>query len=232
MERQTYIKRKKRRKIILRRFIIFLMFVFMIVSGTMLFKSFLSGRIEKKSREEAKNRITELKNAELPEYVDSQIIHIHNTARTGTKLTDIKNIVIHYVGNPNTTAQNNRDYYDKPDTEVSSHFVIGLNGEVIQCVPLDEKSAASNNRNKDTISIEVCHPDKTGKFNDQTYDSLIKLTSWLLEKTGLDENDVIRHYDITGKLCPLYYVNNESAWEALKADIKENLSKKIKKGLD
>lgn len=208
------------------------MFVFMIVSGTMLFKSFLSGRIEKKSREEAKNRITELKNAELPEYVDSQIIHIHNTARTGTKLTDIKNIVIHYVGNPNTTAQNNRDYYDKPDTEVSSHFVIGLNGEVIQCVPLDEKSAASNNRNKDTISIEVCHPDKTGKFNDQTYDSLIKLTSWLLEKTGLDENDVIRHYDITGKLCPLYYVNNESAWEALKADIKENLSKKIKKGLD
>ncbi len=226
MERQTYIKRKKRRKIILRRFIIFLMFVFMIVSGTMLFKSFLSGRIEKKSREEAKNRITELKNAELPEYVDSQIIHIHNTARTGTKLTDIKNIVIHYVGNPNTTAQNNRDYYDKPDTEVSSHFVIGLNGEVIQCVPLDEKSAASNNRNKDTISIEVCHPDKTGKFNDQTYDSLIKLTAWLLEKTGLDENDVIRHYDITGKLCPLYYVNNESAWEALKADIKKNLSKK------
>ncbi len=226
MERQTYIKRKKRRKIILRRFIIFLMFVFMIVSGTMLFKSFLSGRIEKKSREEAKNRITELKNAELPEYVDSQIIHIHNTARTGTKLTDIKNIVIHYVGNPNTTAQNNRDYYDKPDTEVSSHFVIGLNGEVIQCVPLDEKSAASNNRNKDTISIEVCHPDKTGKFNDQTYDSLIKLTAWLLEKTGLDENDVIRHYDITGKLCPLYYVNNESAWVTLKADIKENLSKK------
>lgn len=202
------------------------MFVFMIVSGTMLFKSFLSGRIEKKSREEAKNRITELKNAELPEYVDSQIIHIHTTARTGTKLTDIKNIVIHYVGNPNTTAQNNRDYYDKADTEVSSHFVIGLNGEVIQCVPLDEKSAASNNRNKDTISIEVCHPDKTGKFNDQTYDSLIKLTAWLLEKTGLDENDVIRHYDITGKLCPLYYVNNESAWEALKADIKENLSKK------
>ncbi len=226
MERQTYIKRKRRRKIILRRFIIFLMFVFMIVSGTMLFKSFLSGRIEKKSREEAKNRITELKNAELPEYVDSQIIHIHNTARTGTKLTDIKNIVIHYVGNPNTTAQNNRDYYDKADTEVSSHFVIGLSGEVIQCVPLDEKSAASNNRNKDTISIEVCHPDKTGKFNDQTYDSLIKLTAWLLEKTGLDENDVIRHYDITGKLCPLYYVNNESAWDTLKADIKENLSKK------
>ncbi len=228
MERQTYIKRRKRRKrkIILRRFIIFLMFVFMIVSGTMLFKSFLSGRTEKKSREEAKNRITELKNAELPEYVDPQIIHIHNTARTGTKLTDIKNIVIHYVGNPNTTAQNNRDYYDKADTEVSSHFVIGLNGEVIQCVPLDEKSAASNNRNKDTISIEVCHPDKTGKFNDQTYDSLIKLTSWLLDKTGLDENDVIRHYDITGKLCPLYYVSNESAWDMLKADIKENLSKK------
>ena len=123
------------------------------------------------------------------------------------------------MGNPNTSAQNNRDYFDKDSTEVSSHFLVGLEGEIIQCLPLWEKSAASNWRNKDTVSIEVCHPDETGKFNDKTYDAVIKLTSWLLKELGLDESAVIRHYDITEKLCPLYYVENGDAWEQLKKDI-------------
>lgn len=159
----------------------------------------------------------------IPEWIVPQIISVHSTARTGAHLTDIKNIVIHYVGNPNTSAQNNRDYYDKPTTEVSSHFVVGLEGEIIQCVPLWEKSAASNNRNRDTISIEVCHPDKSGKFNNVTYNSLIKLTSWLCEKFGLDEKDVIRHYDITEKICPKYYVENPEEWKEFKEDVKKEL---------
>lgn len=99
-----------------------------------------------------------LKAIEIPDWIDKQIIRMHNTARTGTELDGVKNIVIHYVGNPGTTAQNNRDYFDKPSTEVSSHFLVGLDGEVIQCVPLWEKSAASNWRNSDTVSVEVCSP--------------------------------------------------------------------------
>ena len=42
---------------------------------------------------------------------------------------------------------------------MSAHFLIGLEGEIIQCIPLNEKSSATNDRNRDTISIEVCHPD-------------------------------------------------------------------------
>ncbi len=165
-----------------------------------------------------------LKAIEIPDWIDKQIIRMHNTARTGTGLDGVKNIVIHYVGNPGTTAQNNRDYFDKPSTEVSSHFLVGLDGEVIQCVPLWEKSAASNWRNSDTVSVEVCHPDESGKFSDVTYKSVVKLTAWLLKETGLDENAVIRHYDITEKLCPLYYVKNEDAWKQLKKDIGNALS--------
>lgn len=165
-----------------------------------------------------------LKAIEIPDWIDKQIIRMHNTARTGTELDGVKNIVIHYVGNPGTTAQNNRDYFDKPSTEVSSHFLVGLDGEVIQCVPLWEKSAASNWRNSDTVSVEVCHPDESGKFSDVTYKSVVKLTAWLLKETGLDENAVIRHYDITEKLCPLYYVKNEDAWKQLKKDIGNALS--------
>ncbi len=128
------------------------------------------------------------------------------------------------MGNPGTTAQNNRDFFDKDDTEVSSHFVVGLKGEIIQCLPLCERSAASNDRNKDTISIEVCHPDDTGKFNDATYASVVKLTAWLLKETGLSGDNVIRHYDVTGKLCPIYYVNNPDKWKALKKDVKTSLA--------
>lgn len=168
-------------------------------------------------------RVKIAKEIEMPEWVGVQLIHKHTTARTGIELTDIKNIVIHYVGNPETTAQNNRDYFDKVDTTVSSHFVVGLEGEIIQCVPIYEKSAASNHRNKDTISIEVCHPDASGEFNDETYESLVKLTAYLCNKLLLDQNDVIRHYDITEKICPKYYVENEDEWKTFKKEVKKKL---------
>lgn len=160
----------------------------------------------------------------MPEWIVKDYIHIHSTARTGIKLNDIKNIVIHYVGNPNTTAKNNRDYFDNPKTKVSSHFIVGLDGEIIQCLPLSERSAASNNRNKDTISIETCHPDDSGQFDKNTYNSLVKLTALLCDKLDLDENDIIRHYDITGKNCPKYFVENEDAWEEFKKDVKDALN--------
>lgn len=164
-----------------------------------------------------------LKAIEIPEFTDTQLIHRHSTARTGKELDGIHDIVIHYVGNPGTTAQNNRDYFDKSETEVSSHFVVGLEGEIIQCLPLWERSAASNDRNHDTISIEVCHPDKSGKFSDKTYAAVVKLTAWLLKEIGLTEENVIRHYDVTGKLCPLYYAENPDEWECFKKDVRKAL---------
>ena len=165
------------------------------------------------------NKVQKAKETEIPEWVDKQIIHKHSTARTGILLDDIKNIVIHYVGNPNTSAKNNRDYFNKPSTGVSSHFIVGLSGEVIQCVPIYERSAASNDRNKDTLSIETCHPDESGKFNDRTYNSLVKLTAYLCYQFDLKQDDVIRHYDVTGKNCPKYYVENEDEWENFKKDV-------------
>ena len=158
---------------------------------------------------------------EIPEYINEELIHIHTSARTGRKLRNINGIVVHYVANPKTTAMQNRNFFNLPETEVSSHFIIGLDGEIIQCVPLYERSCASNTRNGDTIAIEVCHPDKTGKFNDETYKSLIKLISWLCDEFGLTEDQIIRHHDITGKICPKYYVDHEDEWIKLKEDVKE-----------
>lgn len=160
-----------------------------------------------------------LRTAQVPDWVEVQLIPINGTARRGEKMKEVTDIAIHYVGNPGTTAQANRDYFAQPDTEVSAHFLIGLAGEVIQCISLDEKSSATNERNRDTISIEVCHPDATGQFTQASYDSLVKLTAWLCDTAGIGRDRVIRHYDVTGKLCPLYFVEHPDAWQAFLADV-------------
>ena len=117
----------------------------------------------------------------------------------------------------------NRNYFnglkDSHETKASAHFIIGLDGEIVQCIPTAEIAYASNDRNEDTVSIECCIEDDTGEFNEATYDSLVELTTYLMGKFDLDSEDVIRHYDVTGKLCPKYYVEHEDAWEQFKVDL-------------
>ena len=71
----------------------------------------------------------------------------------------------------------------------------------------------------------MCHPDESGKFTESSYRSLVQLTAWLCVKFGLTEDDVIRHYDVTGKICPKYFVDDEEAWEAFKENVKRAIEK-------
>ena len=168
---------------------------------------------------QASEKVQALREATLPDYVTPDLIPMVGTARSGRALEDFNGIVIHYVGNPATSATANRNYFAKVGTTVVSHFVVGLEGEVIQCLPLWERSVASNNRNSDTISIEVCHPDDSGQFNEATYAAVVRLTAWLCQVGDLSTEQVIRHYDITGKECPRYLVRNEAAWEQFLTDV-------------
>lgn len=161
--------------------------------------------------------------------IDEWFLTPNDYSRPQIPLKAVKGIVVHYTANPGTGAKENRSYFEglakKKTTYASSHFIIDLDGSIIQCIPLDEISYASNERNKDTISIECCHKGKRGKFTKETYNSLVKLTAWLLNKYGLGEQDVMRHYDITGKKCPLYYVEHEDKWKGFLKDIKEEINK-------
>lgn len=183
-----------------------------------------SGRFSKRNKDcytklSTLQRLDNISTAAIPDWIDVQLIPVDGVSRDGVLLGGFNDIVVHYVGNPGTTAQQNHDFYCNPESAVSSHFIVGLDGEIIQCIPLNEMSAASNWRNRDTISIEVCHPDESGKFSKATYDSLVRLVSWLMKTGGLDTSHVIRHYDVTGKECPLYYVQNEDAWLQFKQDV-------------
>ena len=155
--------------------------------------------------------------------LDVELLTVNPYSRPGTALEKVNGIVIHYTANPGATAIANRNYFenlkDTHTTKASSHFVVGLEGEIVQCIPTAEIAYASNDRNSDTISIECCYKNEDGSFEQATYDSVIKLTAWLCAKFGLTSEDVIRHYDVTGKLCPLYYVEHEDAWAQFKKDV-------------
>lgn len=144
-------------------------------------------------------------------------------SRPGDALTEVNNIFVHYTANPGTSAKQNRSYFeqqkDMHEASVSSHFIIGYEGEILQIVPLDEIAYAVMTRNMDSISIECCYRAEDGHFTQETYDSLIWLLSWLTDAYGLKSEDILRHYDCGGKKCPLYYTEHEDAWEQLKRDV-------------
>ena len=168
----------------------------------------------------------------MKKLIEVRYLSIHEDSRSGYKLTSVDNIVVHYVANPGTTADQNWRNFENNKPSTSAHFIIGLNGEIIQCMPLDEVAWAIGTKegNYSSISIECCHPDATGKFTDATLESLTKLVSWLCKELNLSKDDVVRHYDYPRytssgmewhKQCPLYYANDSDPashkrWEEFK----------------
>lgn len=161
--------------------------------------------------------------------IDVELLTVNPYSRPGTETGKIKGIVMHYTANPGATAMANRNYFeglkDSHVTKSSSNFIVGLEGEIVQCVPTWEIAYASNERNIDTVSIECCHPDESGEFLEETYRSMVKLCAWLCLKFDLSEKDIIRHYDVTEKICPKYFVEDEKAWKNFRRDVKKAIKK-------
>ncbi len=157
-----------------------------------------------------------------------KLLTINPFSRPGIKLKSVKNIVLHWIGNAGSSALGNRNYFESLKNKgiyASSHYIIGLNGEIIKCIPENEMAyhAGNWNMNCNSIGIENCHSDWGGKFNDNTYNALIELIADICKRYGLNQNCIIRHYDVTGKVCPKYYVEHQDAFEQLKADVASKL---------
>ena len=154
---------------------------------------------------------------EVPQWVDRRLLPLNPYSRPGTPLEAVNGVVVHYTGNPGTTAAQNRSYFANlavtHETYASSQFLIDLDGTVIQCVPVNEVAYCSSQRNNDTLSIEVCHPDETGAFTDASLAALTDLVQWACDTYDLERDQILRHYDVTGKVCPKYYVDYPEAWE-------------------
>lgn len=133
-------------------------------------------------------------------------------------------------GNPNTSAIANRNYFNNlkntHTTYASSHYIIGLDGEVIRCIPDNEVAfhSGSWSENRKSIGIENCHPDWGGKFNEKTYGSLIQLCVMLCKLYNININNIKTHNSITGKDCPKYYVENPEEWQKFKQDVQNAIN--------
>lgn len=167
--------------------------------------------------------------SEMRSLIADKLLDINKYSRPANKYLDkgvsrqkITKIVIHYVANAGTSAINNRNYFNNlPKNEkiyAGAHYIVGLEGEIIRCIPDNEIAYHAGNAdvNACSIGIEVCHPDKTGRFSYKSYLSLLKLVSWLCDKYDISADNVIRHYDVTGKACPIYYIDNPSEWRLFK----------------
>lgn len=166
--------------------------------------------------------------------ITEEFLDVNQYSRPGIALsTNPEYVVIHYTANPGSTAEQNRNYFenlkDTGETYASAQFVIGLEGEIIQCVPCNEMAYCSNSLNDRCISIEMCHPDDTGNFNDATYNNCVYLVAQLMNYYHLDMDHLIRHYDVTGKNCPKYFVEHEDRWEVFK-DFVEQYREKYQNG--
>lgn len=162
--------------------------------------------------------------------IEQKFLTINKYSRPGIKLSSVKNIIIHWVANPGTSAIANRNYFEglkdgKNGTYASSQYIIGLNGEIVQCIPENEVAYHAGNLtvNYNSIGIEICHPDWTGEFNSKTYNSMIDLLTELCKKYKISANKIIRHYDITGKDCPKYYVENQDKFLEIRSKVAEKL---------
>ena len=163
--------------------------------------------------------------------ITQKLLTPNKWSRPGTPIHKVKGLIMHWVGNPDTTAVFNRDYFEMRKNGMlgygSAHFIIGLKGEVIQCIPLNEvayhagptsettkaaRKVFGAYPNGCTLGIETCHLDWDGTYTRDTYHSMVKLAAWLCQQFGLTEDDIYTHHFIVGKDCPKWFVNNPDEW--------------------
>ena len=158
----------------------------------------------------------------------------------------IKFLVYHYTANDGDTDENNANYFHNNVVKASAHRFVDDDSVTISVpdnyVAWHCGGGIQGNgghkfhkicTNTNSIGIEMCDTIRNGKIEvtSKTRANAIELGKQLVKKYGIKKDHVIRHYDVTGKLCPLYYVKDEEAWKKFRNEIFEESSHNdIKKG--
>ena len=158
------------------------------------------------------------------------------------KLSDIKYLVIHYTGNDGDTATANAKYFQSRIVEASAHYFVDDSGAV-QSVPEDSVAWSVGGKkypscaqsgggkwygkctNNNSISVELCDTKRNGKydFSEKTLENAVELCRDLMRKHGILIENVIRHFDVVGKICPAPFVEDEAAWKKFKERLVEEV---------
>ena len=146
---------------------------------------------------------------------------------TAKRSSAIRYLVVHYTGAPGTARNNGAYFASRGDIGASAHYFVDAQ-DIVQSVPDGGRAwhcgAASYRhpecRNDNSIGVELCcypNGDGTWYFDPATVANAIQLIRTLMAKYGIDADHVVRHYDVTGKICPEPYVRDAAAWAEFKA---------------
>jgi N-acetylmuramoyl-L-alanine amidase len=164
--------------------------------------------------------------------IQDLLLTINDFSRCGKKLDSVKAIVMHWTGNPMASAKANRDFFENRKNGKagygSAHYIVGIDGEIIRCIPdneiayhvgssqIDPKSGKiytdyardifgkyaidykTLSPNLCTIGIEMCPVDSAGHYKDVTLESASELVSSLLKNNRLKKENITTHYAIVG----------------------------------
>lgn len=168
-----------------------------------------------------------------------KFMKINKYGRPGTKRRRTTKIAFHFTGQHDVSAKNTVSYFSNVVANgyrvngryiyASSHLVIGLQGELYHIVPFNEIAYTTNSANAYSIGVECATTGADDHYTDEEYKTMVKTGAWLAQTYRLDpRNDFIRHYDVTGKICPRYFVNNVKAWKQFKLDCYNYMIGKLK----
>lgn len=152
----------------------------------------------------------------------------------GRKST-IKYIVVHYTANDGDTDEGNGKYFNNYYRGASAHYFVDEDS-VTQVVKDSDTAWHCNDtqkytnggatfkklcNNDNSLGIELCS-DKTGNeyiLTADTQSNAQELIRALINEHVIPVGNVIRHYDVSGKICPEPFVTHPEQWIAFKKGI-------------
>ena len=159
----------------------------------------------------------------------------HPQNRGGTRSTSaIRYLVYHYTGNDADRAESNARYYRDNVVGASAHYFVddehiyrsvedtgtawAVGGKKwADCRQTGGGTLYGVCTNSNSLSIEMCDTRRDGAImaTEATLERAAELGRALVEKYGIPMERVVRHFDVTGKHCPAYFMD-AAAWEKFK----------------
>ena len=139
----------------------------------------------------------------------------------------VRYIVMHYTANNGDTARNNCDYYHRVGgLQASAHYFVDEHGAMQSVREGDTAWHCGARaywhpecRNGNSIGIEMCsrkRADGSYYIKPETVANAATLAKDIMQRYGIDTEHVVRHYDVTGKRCPMPWVDDPAQWAAFK----------------
>ena len=143
----------------------------------------------------------------------------HRSNYGGKRTAKIEWIVMHYTANDGDSDESNGRYFQQPLSPVASAHYFVDDDSITRSVPDDYVAyhCGANTyrhpscRNANSIGVEMCDAKRDGRVmaTDKTIANAAELVYQLCKQYGIPYDHIIRHYDVTGKLCPAYWVKGD-----------------------